>query len=307
MKEMAVLLNPSSGGGKSLHKKNKIEEYFKNNNIKYDLFISKSEHHLRELAQETIAKYQTIIGVGGDTTFNIIVKEILDRGGRNTFGTIGTGSTNDFVRGLGIHKTRSACDTIKRGKVKKIDTGLLRLPGISEPYYFLAQLSLGLGTTVTQYVENFKRNNETGLKSRLLGQKIPGVLGIYDSFSKKKLPRKLSIEYNQMRKEYSVSLLVFLNTPYVANGLKLIPDASPFDGKVDGCIIKTSSFFKVLKIGIMALKGAHVRQKEVELIRTESIRVCPEHPIDLQIDGFILSDIKEFEVSVAPKALNILL
>lgn len=304
---MAVLLNPSSGGGKSLHKKNKIEEYFKNNNIKYDLFISKSEHHLRELAQETIAKYQTIIGVGGDTTFNIIVKEILDRGGRNTFGTIGTGSTNDFVRGLGIHKTRSACDTIKRGKVKKIDTGLLRLPGISEPYYFLAQLSLGLGTTVTQYVENFKRNNETGLKSRLLGQKIPGVLGIYDSFSKKKLPRKLSIEYNQMRKEYSVSLLVFLNTPYVANGLKLIPDASPFDGKVDGCIIKTSSFFKVLKIGIMALKGAHVRQKEVELIRTESIRVCPEHPIDLQIDGFILSDIKEFEVSVAPKALNILL
>lgn len=307
MKEMAVLLNPSSGGGKSLHKKNKIEEYFKNNNIKYDLFISKSEHHLRELAQETIAKYQTIIGVGGDTTFNIIVKEILDRGGRNTFGTIGTGSTNDFVRGLGIHKTRSACDTIKRGKVKKIDTGLLRLPGISEPYYFLAQLSLGLGTTVTQYVENFKRNNETGLKSRLLGQKIPGVLGIYDSFSKKKLPRKLSIEYNQMRKEYSVSLLVFLNTPYVANGLKLIPDASPFDGKVDGCIIKTSSFFKVLKIGIMALKGAHVRQKEVELIRTESIRVCPEHPIDIQIDGFILSDIKEFEVSVAPKALNILL
>ena len=307
MKEMAVLLNPSSGGGKSLHKKNKIEEYFKNNNIKYDLFISKSEHHLRELAQETIAKYQTIIGVGGDTTFNIIVKEILDRGGRNTFGTIGTGSTNDFVRGLGIHKTRSACDTIKRGKVKKIDTGLLRLPGISEPYYFLAQLSLGLGTTVTQYVENFKRNNETGLKNRLLGQKIPGVLGVYDSFSKKKLPRKLSIEYNQMRKEYSASLLAFLNTPYIANGLKLIPDASPFDGKVDGCIIKTSSFFKVLKIGIMAFKGAHVRQKEVELIRTESIRVCPEHPIDLQIDGFILSDIKEFEESVAPKALNILL
>jgi len=307
MKEMAVLLNPSSGGGKSLHKKNKIEEYFKDNNIKYDLFISKSEQHLRELAQETSAKYPTLIGVGGDTTFNIIVKEILDRGGKNTFGAIGTGSTNDFVRGLGIHKTRSACDTIKRGKVKKIDTGLLRLPGISQPYYFLAQLSLGLGTTITQYIENFKRNNETGLKSRLLGQRISGVLGAYDSFSKKKLPRKLSIEYDQMRKEYSVSLLAFLNTPYIANGFKLIPDASPFDGKIDGCIIKTSSFFKVLKIGIMALKGAHVRQKKVELIRTESIRVCPEHPIDIQIDGYIISGIKEFEVSVAPKALNILL
>jgi diacylglycerol kinase family enzyme len=307
MKEMAVLLNPSSGGGKSLQKKNKIEEYFKNNNIKYDLFISKSEHHLRELAQETIAKYPTIIGVGGDTTFNIIVKEILDRGGRNTFGTIGTGSTNDFVRGLGIQKTRTACETIKRGKVKKIDTGLLRLHGISEPYYFLSALSLGLGVTVPQYVNYFNINHKTILKTRLLGQTIPGILGIYDSFSKKKLPIKLSIEYNHMRKKHSVSLLAFLNTPYVANGLNLTPEASPFDGKIDGCILKTPSFFSSFLIGLMSYKGKHIKRKEVELIRTESIKVRPEHPIDIQIDGIILSDIKEFEVSVAPQALNILL
>jgi len=78
MEEMAVLLNPSSGGGKSLREKNKIEEYFKKNNIKYDLFISKSEHHLRELAHEATAKYPTIIGVRADTTIKIIFKEILN-------------------------------------------------------------------------------------------------------------------------------------------------------------------------------------------------------------------------------------
>ena len=57
----------------------------------------------------------------------------------------------------------------------------------------------------------------------------------------------------------------------------------------------------------MSYKGKHIKRKEVELIRTESIKVRPEHPIDIQIDGIILSDIKEFEVSVAPQALNILL
>ena len=307
MKETAILLNPSSGSGRSLQKKSKIEKYFKNNNFKYDLFISKSESHLRELAQETAKKYPIIIGVGGDTTFNIIVKEILGHGERNTFGMIGTGSTNDFVRGLGILKSESACEAIKRGKVKKIDVGQLKSPGISEPYYFLAALSLGLGATVPQYINCYNINHKTILKTRLLRQTIPGVLGVYDSFSKKKLPIKLSIEYNQIKKEHNVSLLAFLNTPYVANGLNLTPEASPFDGKVDGFILKTSSFFSSFLIGLMSYKGKHIKRKEVELIRTESIKVRPEHPIDIQIDGIIISDIKEFEVSIVPKALNIFL
>jgi len=307
MKEIAVLLNPASGGGKSLHIRNKIEKYFNKNNIKYDLFVSKSESHLKELTQNKTTKYPVIIGVGGDTTFNIIVKEILRGGEKNTFGMIGTGSTNDFVRGLRIDKIRLACDVIKRGKTRKIDIGQLKSPGISEPLYFLAALSLGLGVTVKQYVDDFNRNFKIRLKSRLLKQTIPGTLGTFYSFTSNKLPIKLSIEYNNIKKECMVSGLAFLNTPFVAHGLKLIPEASPFDGKIDACIITTSAFFKTFIIGVTAYKAKHLKMKEVEIIRAQSIKIYPEHPVDIQADGFIFSGFKEFEISVAPKALNVLL
>ncbi len=307
MKERAVLLNPSSGMGRSIREKRKIEKYFIKNNIEYDLFVSENENHLKQLAHETVDNYPIIIGIGGDTTFNIIAKEIIRSGKVLSFGAIGTGSTNDFVRGLGIQKTVAACDAIKREEIKKIDIGKIEIKGNPETYYFLAQASLGLGTTVNKYVEEFNKKISTRLKATLLVQTIPGILGIHNSFSKKRLPRKVLIEYDQSLEEHNIALLAFLNTPYFANGMRLIPDASPFDGKINGCILDTSSFFKSLKIGILSFRGKHLKQKGIELIKTESIKVYPERPIDLQIDGFILSDIEEFEVSVVPKALNVFL
>jgi YegS/Rv2252/BmrU family lipid kinase len=307
MKERAVLLNPSSGMGRSIREKKKIENYFIKNNIEYDLFVSRNESHLRQLAQETVEDYPVIIGVGGDTTFNIIAKEIIRSEKDISFGAIGTGSTNDFVRGLGIQKTVAACDAIKREEIKKIDIGKIRIRGNSETYYYLAQASLGLGTTLNKYVEDFNKKIFTRLKATLLVQTIPGILGIHNSFSKKRLPRKLLIEYDQISEEHNIALLAFLNTPYIANGMRLIPDASPFDGKINACILDTSSFFKSIKVGILSYRGKHLKQKGIKLIKTDSIKVYTERPMDLQIDGFILSDIEEFEVSVVPKALKIFL
>jgi YegS/Rv2252/BmrU family lipid kinase len=307
MKQRAVLLNPSSGHGRSLEEKTKIENYFNEHEIEYDLFISRDEDHLRKLAADAVENYPILIGVGGDTTFNIIAKKIMDSGKEIAFGGIGTGSTNDFVRGLGIEKTHTACDAIRRNEPKKIDIGKIRIKDNPDSFYFLAQASLGLGTTINEYVEEFNKKIKIKLKMTLLAQTIPGILGIRDAFAKKILPRKIILEYDGSVEEHNMALLAFLNTPYFANGMRLIPDASPYDGKVDGCIVNSSSFLKCFMIGLMAFKAKHLKQKEVEFIRAESVKVNPESPIDLQIDGFILSRIEEFEVSVAPNALNIFL
>ncbi len=95
------MFNPSPGKGRSLKQKEKIQRCLKEKNIDFDLMVTESEDDLRQLAGEKAKEYEKIVGVGGDTTFNIIAGEILKyRGPIPALGMIGTGSTNDIVRGL---------------------------------------------------------------------------------------------------------------------------------------------------------------------------------------------------------------
>ena len=80
MKKIVVLFNPSSAKGRALKQKETITRYLANGGMNMDFIVTESEDHLRSLAAaaaKTPGQYDAIVGVGGDTTFNIIATEIL--------------------------------------------------------------------------------------------------------------------------------------------------------------------------------------------------------------------------------------
>ena len=316
MDRAAILFNPSSGKGRSFKKKRRIEKILDAHTVAYDLFVSESEEHLKALAEETAARYPVIVGVGGDTTFNIVAAEILTHDPPPAMGMIGTGSANDVVRGLGIRKIEDACKAIKQGNIKKMDVGCLK---IKESRFFLGALSAGLGTTVNRYVEDFHQNHKILAKIKLFhfNQTIAGLFGIHHSFAGKKLPLRGEIHYTgpdsgeEIKKEFEFSLLTFLNTPYYANGMKLVdvdtgPAPTLFDGLLDCRIIRTTSFWDTLKIGIKVQGGKDIGREEVMLSRSPSYKIILEKVIDIQVDGEIIEGVKTFEVSVLPGRLKVL-
>ncbi len=316
-----------------MKEKKKIETLLKKNDIDYDLLVTRSENHLRQLAVETTRQYEIIVGVGGDTTFNIIASEILkykkDKGAAQpapAMGMIGTGSSNDIVRGLGIEKIEDACKAIKNNKIGKMDVGYLKINGKSEPIFFLGALSLGLGTTVNRYVEGFHQRHKILSKIKPFDQLLSGLYAIYDSFSKKKVPLQTEIEYQtnnlnlksaqKIKKKIEFSLLVFLNTPYYANGLRLVknedtacyaPARTLFDGLLDCCIVHTKSFVITLKVGIHVQKGTHMNRDEVTMIQSSLFKISSKEEIDIQVDGEIFEGVRQLEVSLIPKGLKVLI
>jgi diacylglycerol kinase (ATP) len=318
MKKIAVLFNPSSGRGKSIKEKKKIERYFTANGLDIDLSVSQSEDHLRELAEESVLKYPVIVGVGGDTTFNIIAAEILHTCPAPVLGMIGTGSANDVVRGLGIHNIDHACNAIKKGRVREMDVGTLKIKrdrGKDELIFFLGTLSAGLGTTVNRYVEQFHQRRKLLARLNPFTQVSAGLLGIRRSFSSGALPLNTRIHCTPpgssepVEAEISFSLLVFLNTPYYANGLKLVEgehETRLFDGLLDCCIVHTTSFTNTLGMGLKVRKGKHANREEVTLLKAPLFTVTPAAPMDLQVDGEIIEQVREFEVSVVPGWLKVL-
>ena len=91
--EYKLLFNPSAGKGKAYKKKEQIESLLQQFKVPYEMFITKSEKHLRELANKFSQQGKMLVGAGGDSTFSIIINEIKKNHTNVNFGMIAVGSS----------------------------------------------------------------------------------------------------------------------------------------------------------------------------------------------------------------------
>jgi diacylglycerol kinase (ATP) len=311
MEKAALLLNPSAGKGRSGKKRGEIEHCLQKHEIPYDLMVSQSEEHLRQLARQAAAEYRHIVGVGGDTTFKIIAGELLnDKGGGErqtvpTLGMIGTGSANDIVRSLGIQKIESLCRAIKEKNTRKMDVGILNSETEAKPLLFLGSLSIGLGTTVNRYIEAFCQRHPQLAKFDLFGQVLAGAMAVHRSFARGQVPRRATLKHDGTSTEIAFSLLTFLNIPFYANGLRLGPNTTPFDGLLEAVVIQTVSLPGTLTMAIAVGRGRHEKRQDCRIISAPGFRLIPDGKMDILADGDIVTEVGPFEVSLRPAALRV--
>lgn len=311
MEKIAILFNPSSRRGKSGKAKEKIERILNNHRINYDLFVSESEAHFKQLTLEIAPKYRTIVGVGGDTTFNIMVRKLLKANYQPpAIGMIGTGSANDIVRSLGILKINEACAAIKKGNTTTMDVGCIKIDRKSKPYFFLGSLSAGLSTAVNRYVARFQQNHRIITKVQPFYQLFPGLFAVRDFFTKTSPPLQVKIKYPTndkfIVKDLDYSLLVILNTPYYANGLKLGVDTGSSDGILDCFAIDTRNFWDTFVMALKIQRGTHTQCQNVEFVHSPSFTAYSPYPLDLLADGEIIEEVREFEVSIIKDKIRVL-
>ncbi|MCP2604700.1 hypothetical protein NLC29_00900 [Candidatus Aminicenantes bacterium AH-873-B07] len=306
-KEIAILFNPGAKKGRALKEKEKLEKLLKSYGISYNLFISKDLEHIKEIVKEKSKIYKIIVGAGGDSTFQIIVDEIIKNNLNVIFGMIALGSSNDIAKEYNLDSLEKACLALKRKRIKKIDVGCIKKEKevIS---YFIGQANIGLGVFVNKYVEELVRKNSFFGKNQILA----GGLGIINSYFSKKIPILLNISTNDEKIHGHFLLAVFSNIKYWATGKKVNPYALIDDGKLDCCLIKYCRFPRLLQITVSATKGKHVKAKEVSIIQSSNFEVSSEIPFEIQVDGEILGGYKnplkfrEISINVFPKILPLI-
>lgn len=307
VKKLLVLLNPSSGRGKSLRQKSRIETCFNNHGLDHDLMVTGSEDHLRHLSAEVSGKYETVIGVGGDTTFTIMAGQILENPAPTApkLGFIGTGSANDVCRSLGLNDVERLCVAIEKDSVRRMDVGILRVNGKPDGKIFLGSVSVGLGTLVNQAVEQFGDRHRLLSRNRLTGQLLAGALGVIRAFRENQVPREMTLSTAGDRYAIRFSLLAFLNINHYANGLQLNPGGSPFDGRIECLVIHTRSFFGSLSM-IRKIRTAGDRPGEgIEKTSGPRFGLQSDDPFDIQVDGEILTNLNRCDIFVQPGALRV--
>jgi YegS/Rv2252/BmrU family lipid kinase len=304
---LPVLLNPSAGSGKAGRVRERLEAELRRQGIAYTLTITEDEDHLRRLTRSLAAERGTLAGAGGDSTFRIMIQEIMSADARPRLGLIGIGSSNDISREFGIETLAKACAALSAGWTRKIDVGYVT-EGPGPEHYFLGQANIGLGAAVNRYVAGLAERGR-----RLAGkQALSGFLGILNAYRTAQVPLELSIEGPDGSASGTYVAAVFANTRFWATGRIIAPQARPDDGALDACLISACSIRRLAGINAAAKKGRHVRRREVTMLRSPEFRITSPRAFHIQADGEIVAEdgralsCFRAQIGLRPAALEIL-
>jgi len=304
---ISILYNPSAGMGRALRRKLKLERILRHLEVRYDLIMSRSETHLRELTREHAKKYGTLVGAGGDSTFHIMVNELVPAGAEVNFGLIGVGSSNDITLEFGLDSLEKACRALKGGRIRKIDLGCIREGG-TPLRYFIGQANIGLGAFVNMRVAEAALRNPWLAKR----QTLAGVLGIRKAYRSKCIPLPIKVDAEARRTEGDFVAAIFSNVRFWATGKIIAPEAVPDDGHLDACLIRDCSFLRLARISRLANTGRHAEADEVEIRRAPAFEVTSDKPFEIQSDGEIIRTadgrptFDRVTFSIVPRALNLI-
>lgn len=295
-----------------MKKRSKIERMLNRYRIPYDLFISNDEDHLRQLANECAAKYNRLVAVGGDTTYKIVAGELLklpSSNGRSRpiLGMLGTGSANDVVRSLGTFEIENLCKALAGDMTARMNVGRIKIVGSERSELFLGAVCLGLGTTVNLFIDSFNKRFPRLSKYDLIGQGIAGFIAVRRSFRDEHVPMTATLSWEQESKEVTFSLMAFLNVPFFASGILLVPGQSPFLRILDTVVVNTPTLSNTVGVALSTTRGNHLSRRELDIITAGSFRLtAPEgETMDIQADGDVIRGIPGFEVSLSPESLEV--
>ncbi len=304
---IVILLNPAAGKGKAFRAKSRLERSLRQLGIPFDLYVTQNEKHLRTLTFELAGEYQTLVGAGGDSTFQIMVNEMMKHEKRPSFGLIGLGSSNDVTREFGVDSVEKACLALKRGRLRTIDVGYVWIAN-QAPVYFLGQVNIGLGVAVNQLLESFSAGGSWFAKR----QNLSGFLAVLEAYRKKYVPLHLEVESATESIKADFVAAIFSNIRYWATGRLINPGARVDDGNLDACLIQSCPLHRLARLSRLARKGHHGRSGEVSFLHSPVFKIRATQAFAIQADGEILGGwispalLTSIQVRILPHALNLI-
>lgn len=264
-----IILNPSSGRGKTLDLKEHIESELKSHDIDYTLYISKSASDIEGYAREKSPYYDNFISIGGDGTLHYILNGIAGRG--KNLGVIPTGSGNDICINVGIPLGISdSIKAIKAANTKKIDIGL-----INDKTYYLCIAGAGFDSVVN----DLANNTRFPIKGpAIYSYSVYKTLITFRS-------KKFYIEYNGNTQTVNSMMMTASNMQSYGGGMRITPNASFTDGLLDICIIKRMNKIHFIKTFPKVYEGKHLSDPFVENFRTDKIKIDSDYNFSVFADG----------------------
>ncbi|HEY5688299.1 MAG TPA: diacylglycerol kinase family protein [Yeosuana sp.] len=299
-KKWFVIINPTSGNGKSKKKWPEIKQLLELRGLDFEFaFTEYSKHSILLIDKAIDNNFTNIICVGGDGTLHNVVNGIMSQNKIPSqsvhVGMIPIGTGNDWVKTHHIPMTiKSALDTILKGNISTQDIGKIELLNKnSTPVYFNNLAGIGFDAYVAKKVHKYKY---LGSLAYLFG----ALIGL---FSFKNFKAIVSVESHKYS-EKNLMILIGL-CKYSGGGMRLTQDPNPFDGLFDISIAQNLSKIEIIKNLGLLFNGEIVLNKKVATLKaaTIDIQLIENDALIAQADGEIIGS-GGFKATIIPKAFS---
>jgi diacylglycerol kinase (ATP) len=300
-----VLLNPTAGRGRAGRLWTELSDLLKARWPALQLHETTGPGDAQRRAAEWArqAGPGPIVVLGGDGTVHEAVNGIPGEGPAPALAVIPAGTGNDVARNTGVPlEPRAAADLIGRIGPRLLDLGSLefREPGGSlRRVTFLNSVSMGVSPAANRHAQALRRV----LPGRLC-YTIGGVVALLTA------PRRRFAlgTGDGMEFEGDALNITFANGRGFGGGMRIAPDASPWDGQLDRVIIGKLGLFRSLLALARLRGGGHAGMAEVQITRTATgTHISSPGPLlHLEADGHDYPAEGPVTVSVRPGALELI-
>lgn len=293
---VALLVNPSAGGGRALKALPAVEAELRRLGVPYRVARTESIRHAIELAAGAADADEVAVPLSGDGLVGAVATALRGREGA-VMGILPGGRGNDFARVLGIgHDPVAACAFLAHGVPTPIDVGEVVSDGTNAPgRTFVGIASVGFDSVANQ-----------------LANEAPSALGrmVYAYAALRAMgtfrPAIFDVTVGRERRTFTGWSVAAANGKAYGGGMYAAPEARLDDGALDVLMFSPKSRLDFLGCLRDVFKGTHLQREAVSLLRGPEVRIAADRPFTVFADGDPIGELP-VTIRAVPAAIQVLL
>jgi YegS/Rv2252/BmrU family lipid kinase len=284
---LALLVNPSSAGGKTLKLLPRVEQALDARRADFRVQRTRGLEHGAEQALRAVEAGELPVVMSGDGLVGAVGGAMA--ASETPLGIVPGGRGNDLARVLGIpDEPERAVEALFAGHSRRIDVGE------ANGKRFLGIVSVGFDSEANRLA------NETHF---LRGNLVYAYAALRTLLRWK--PARFTIRVDDERIRLSGYSVSVANSRAFGGGMYIAPNAELDDGEFD--IVTVGEVSKLRFVGNLpkVFKGTHVDEDEVRVFRAPHLELSASKPFPVYADGEHLTDLPA-SLRVLPRALSVL-
>lgn len=284
---LALLVNPSAGGGRAKALLPQIENELDKRHIVFRVEKTRSTEHAVDQALRAADVGEVPVVISGDGLIGAVGGALA--GGEVPLGIVPGGRGNDLARVLGIpSEPEKAVGVLAVGNRRLIDVGE------ANGRRFLGIASVGFDSECNRIA------NETKLiRGRFVyAYSVPRALAAWK-------PARFTLRIGDENLRFTGWSVAAANSSTFGGGMRLAPNALLDDGEFDIVMVGETGKFRYLSNLPKVFKGTHLESEEVRVVRARNFELSASRPFAVYADGEHITDLPA-SLRVLPRALSVL-
>ncbi len=311
MTRVLVIVNPVAGRGRARRQWPVAARALRAAGVDFDAVTTTGVGEAIMLAERGAAEYGAVVAAGGDGTVHEVVNGLLRAGegaAPAALGVLPLGSGDDFAKmlppqaaiGSRVPDGHTAIARIARAQPRRFDAGRLDSDTLAPgtPCYFANGMDIGFGA-------------QGAANAAAMPKWLKGQAAYFGALA------KTLVSYPRLCVRMSVdgvpgviretTMAAVMNGRCFGSSFWVCPAAQADDGLFDVMLAQVLSRSEILGLVPKILRGRHVDDPRVRLLRARSVVFESEVPMAVEADGELpFPAARRVAVSVLPAALPVL-